>query len=292
MSLAIALSNDPVYNLLASGEMLWGDIAELCIPLPATTATNATATTIVAVVEAVEADATGEESDSVPVGPAEDGFYYIDEWDLFHNWDMPDLKLRKNIWENFPVSLIQLPDTDGTDRYSVVWHEKNLRDWRERRDECQSMDEHECYEEFCRARLLRALEAHAHKYRVEPAHGHRQICVIAMVHSDTIATPATAMAPVVAPATTATPVTTVAPAVVTVASRSGKKALDVLKSAPVSWDRDGKIHFVKPHMKKLRDLGLTPNDITFDLMEELSLCDDCVVSSATRKGDICVVTML
>jgi hypothetical protein len=209
---------------------------------------------------------------------------------------MPDLKLRKNIWENFPVSLIPLPDTDGTDRYSVVWHEKNLRDWRTLDGTCQSMDEHECYEEFCRARLLRALEAHAHKYRVEPAHGHRQICVIAMVHSDTIATTAPTVAPVVATATTVTTVASVvapaATAVVTVASRRGKKALDVLKSAPVSWDRDGKIHNVKPHMKKLRDRGLTANDITFDLMEELSLCDDCVVSSATRKGDICVVTML
>jgi len=277
MSLAIALSNDPVYNLLASGEMLWGDIADLCIPA---TAVKTTETTVEAVVA-------GEESDSVPVGPAEDGFYYIDEWDLFHNWDMPDLKLRKNIWENFPVSLLPLPNTDGTDRYSIVWHEKNLRDWRTTR--CQSMDEHECYEEFCRARLLRALEAHAHKYRVEPAHGHRQICVIAMVHSDTIATTTT-----VAPATTVTTAASVvapaATAVVTVAS--GKKALDVLKSAPVSWDRDGKIHFIKPHMKKLRDLGRTANDITFDLMEELSHCDDCVVSAATRKGDICVVTML
>jgi hypothetical protein len=294
MSLAIALSNDPMYNLLASGEMLWGDIDELCIP--ATTTNNP-------IVEAAEAIvvATGEESDSVPVGPAEDGFYYIDEWDIFHNWDMPDLKLRKNIWENFPISLIPLPNTDGTDRYSVVWHEKNLRDWRMTRR--QSMDEYDCYEEFCHARLMRALEAHSHKYRIEPAHGHRQICVIAMVHSDTIATPVTtattATTATVTPATvttvtpeTVTPATV--PAVVTVVSSSsrGKKSLDVLKSAPVSWDRDGKIHFVKPHMKKLRDLGLTPNDITFDLMEKLSLCNDCVVSAATRKGDICVVTML
>jgi hypothetical protein len=125
-----------------------------------------------------------------------------------------------------------------------------------------------------------------------------------MVHSDTIATPAiaptpaTTVAPVVAPA-----IATVAPAVVKVSSSShsrGKKALDVLNSFKdkmtlknkVSWDRDGKIHYIKPHMKNLRDLGLTPNDITFDLMEELSLCDDCVVSAATRKGDICVVTML
>ena len=249
MDASLILLNDPMYKLFASGEVLWGDIEDS------------------PVAPAVQQQQQ-HDYDAVPVGPAEDGFYYLDEWDLFRNWDMPDLKLRKNIWEKFPVSLIQLPETDGTDRYSVVWHEKNLREWREVRS--MSMDEHDCYEEFCRARLMRALEAHSHKYRIEPATAERQICILAMVHSDATAT-ATATA---------------------TAAAERPKALGILKRWAVSWDREGKIHYIKPHMKKLRDLGVTPEEITFDLLDELGMCDDCVVSAATRKGDICTVTML
>ena len=242
------LVNDPFYKLMESGEIMWGDLMM---------------------------DVVCEEVQPVAERTMEE--------EILEGWTMPDLKLRKNIWENFPVSLIPLADADGTDRYAVVWHEKNLEEWRSTR--ALSWDEFQEYEDYACMRLMYALRAHSHKYRIEEARSSRHVCVIAMVHSDTVIS----AIPVV-------PTTVIVPsAAVIVATRSSPKAMNVLKGFAVSWDRDtlnSKIHFIKPHMMKLKALGLTGKDIESDLMNELSLCDDCVVSDKVRGDYLCTVRML
>jgi len=238
------LTNDPFYKEMDSGKILWGDLM----------ADEYVATTV------------AEEPENE---------YWIEKFDYFEDWTVPDLKLRKNIWENFPVSLVPLNDADGTDRYAVVWHERNLREWNDTK--CYSKDEFDNYAEFCEARLMRSLKMYSHKYRVEPARTDRQICVLAMVH-DTVTAPVAAPAP--------------APVAAPVAVAVQAKAMNVLKEFAVSWDRDGKIHYIKPHMKKLATLGKKPEDIARELYDELSFCCDCTVSPATRSGDLCTVTML
>ena len=250
------LVNDPFYKLMESGEIMWGDLMM---------------------------DVVCEEVQPVAERTMEE--------EILEGWTMPDLKLRKNIWENFPVSLIPLADADGTDRYAVVWHEKNLEEWRSTR--ALSWDEFQEYEDYACMRLMYALRAHSHKYRIEEARSSRHVCVIAMVHSDTVipAIPVAVITVIVPTATVIVPTT----AAVIVATRSSPKAMNVLKGFAVSWDRDtlnSKIHFIKPHMMKLKALGLTGKDIESDLMNELSLCDDCVVSDKVRGDYLCTVRML
>lgn len=255
------LVNDPFYKLMESGEIMWGDLMM---------------------------DVVCEEVQPVAERTMEE--------EILEGWTMPDLKLRKNIWENFPVSLIPLADADGTDRYAVVWHEKNLEEWRSTR--ALSWDEFQEYEDYACMRLMYALRAHSHKYRIEEARSSRHVCVIAMVHSDTVipATSAITVIPAAVIPAAVIPVTTTVTVIPTATTiRSSPKAMNVLKGFAVSWDRDtlnSKIHFIKPHMMKLKALGLTGKDIESDLMNELSLCDDCVVSDKVRGDYLCTVRML
>ena len=108
------------------------------------------------------------------------------EKDALDGWSAPSLRLRKNIWENFPVSLVPLNEGDGTDRYAIVWHQRNLTQWREEKSE--SYVEWMDYQWFCLIRLMHALNLNANRYIVEEARDDEQICIIAMVHDgDTVA---------------------------------------------------------------------------------------------------------
>jgi hypothetical protein len=122
------------------------------------------------------------------------------ERDALEGWKIPNITLRKGIWENFPVTLVPIDDGDGTDRYAIMWHRKNLAAWRNERS--QSYDEYQEYEGFAEVRLFYALVAYEHKYTVEGARSDDQICVIAMTHApvDQTAAPAPATESVVAAA--------------------------------------------------------------------------------------------
>ena len=103
------------------------------------------------------------------------------------NWSMPNLTMRKGIWEHFPVTLVPLEEHDGTERYAIEWHRKHLRDWASAHSASEAKQmEYQAYTEF---RLLHALEAHPHKYTVEFPRKKDQIAVIAMVHGGPKAAP-------------------------------------------------------------------------------------------------------
>jgi len=73
------------------------------------------------------------------------------------------------------------------------------------------------------------------------------------------------------------------------------KALNVLRSNDVSWERDGKVHTIRLHRQKAGvprgacDKAATAR-VMAKLMPELDECGDCCVSLG-RDGVLCVVTM-
>ena len=190
------------------------------------------------------------------------------EEEIFEGWTMPNLKLRKNIWENFPVSLIPLNDNDGTDRYAVVWHQKNLEEWRQERS--MSWDEHQDYEGYSYVRLIHALRSHSHKYCIEPARTESQLCVLAMVHQSEESAVATA------PVTTAPVVAVVRP-------------LDILRQFPVTWDRNGATHDIKVHFGKCPRKDIPT--MTANLLAALRSISSCSVSAPINDTYICRVVI-
>ena len=98
----------------------------------------------------------------------------------FKSWRQPNsiLSSRKDIWENFPVSLVQLgrDENDLADRHAVVWNRKQLVDWRQK---CPDPNSWYLHEKTIEARLLSELRRST-KWFVEQRQRDDQICIIRM----------------------------------------------------------------------------------------------------------------
>ena len=141
---------DALYNAMSDGKLAWGDLM-------------------------AEYEAAGGKMKPKKVDKPEP---LPEDWDL----EFPVLKLRKDIWENFPVQCQPLGrGSDGAERHAIVWHRKNFSDWREA---CEDYFEAMDYEEITLYRLFKCLEASKH-WTVEPAMTSQQICVIRMNFSET-----------------------------------------------------------------------------------------------------------
>ena len=173
------------------------------------------------------------------------------ESDALDGWHVPSLRLRKDIWENFPVSLIKIQG--DTDRYSVVWHMRNLAQWRDERSESNA--EFLDYEDYCYYRLMYALALNADRYIVEPAINEEDICIIAMVHSDEDS------------------VSTKQTSEMSVGSNDSAAPLRTLKGIanafPVCWEQNGNVLAMKFHNKKLRDSGESKSMVRDRLIQAL-----------------------
>jgi hypothetical protein len=103
------------------------------------------------------------------------------EHDALWNYRIPDLRLRKGIWENFPVVLNKIDDGDGTERYAIRWisDKKRFEDWRKA---ANSYNMYQDYKDFQIIRLEHAIAAHPRQYILEPARDASMIAVIAMRH--------------------------------------------------------------------------------------------------------------
>ena len=198
-------------------------------------------------------------------------------WDaeILEGWAVPDLTLRKGIWENFPVDVKPLRSTDGTERYCINWNEDKCE---AARITANSMEHYMHFDDWTEHRLRCALAAHPHKYTIEPPRNGSMICVIAMVHA----------------APKAEPVEPVAPLAPTPA-KAKARALDILRSGKyhVSWDRDdgSPVHYIKLHVVNAAKARVTANSVRNALEAALSGCEDCTVARATGKYML-VVTML
>jgi len=102
-----------------------------------------------------------------------------DAAEILDGFKVPDLKLRKGIWENFPVALVPLDDGNGVDRYGVAWHNKNLREWKDTRS--KSAKEKANYQHWCEVRLLHSVRQYPKQYKILPARNSSQLFVLEMV---------------------------------------------------------------------------------------------------------------
>ncbi len=171
------------------------------------------------------------------------------ERERLDNWEVPDLTLRSDIAEHFPVVLEALEATaDGRERFRVLFDEERLEEWASTRAE--SNDENMEYADWVQTRLVFALNQYAYKYRVESVGGPGadHVAIFAMAHPS--------------------------------APRRGRAAIPTLRSFPVTWDRDPADHtrhLIKPHMKRLSEGDAEPHDLILELLEKLLECDDCTV---------------
>ena len=109
-----------------------------------------------------------------PVSPA-----YSPINDVFNDFKTPDLRMRKFIWETFPVVLEEIRTRNGSEMYSVKWHRKNLEEWRSSRT--NSYEEAMEYELFSELRLIHSLRKHPHLYKLHEPRSKDEIVVIEMI---------------------------------------------------------------------------------------------------------------
>jgi len=95
------------------------------------------------------------------------------------DYKVPNLKLRKDIYGNFPVVLRTIAvGHDHVERYAIEWDRRNF--YRMRTEGSTSQ---ECYDNFGYYsvwRLIYALRKRADQYTVEPPRSKSEVCVIAM----------------------------------------------------------------------------------------------------------------
>jgi hypothetical protein len=93
-------------------------------------------------------------------------------------WEMPALRLRKDIWENFPVVVVPIASKSDSDRYAIRWHHKNFK---EQRETVEHFWQWEDFEEDTYRRLIKAVSASRY-WTVEVAESAEDLCVISMNH--------------------------------------------------------------------------------------------------------------
>jgi hypothetical protein len=100
------------------------------------------------------------------------------------NFETPNLKALKGIWETFPV----IVEPAGPKKFSVRWHRKNLDAWRSSRT--KSWDEAMEYELFSELRLLHSLRKHPELYKLHKPSGRDEIVVIEVIGDVVLPAPA------------------------------------------------------------------------------------------------------
>ena len=155
-ALAEALATDPIYQAMLTGNSKWGNIVEKNKRNKTRNNKSRSAS-----------PKNNTRKNSKDVTEILDGF------------KVPDLKLRKGIWENFPVALVPLDDSNGVDRYGVAWHNKNLREWKDARS--KSTKEKANYQHWSEVRLLHSVRQYPKQYKILPARNPSQLFVLEMV---------------------------------------------------------------------------------------------------------------
>lgn len=222
-------------------------------------------------------------------GPMEIGWSSCStpESDALENWVAPDIRLRKNIWENFPVALIPLANKDSTVRYAIVWHRVNLQEWRNTKT--SSYAEWLDYEDFCHIRLMQTLYLNSHRYTVEDAEHSNQICVIAMVHSGDSSAESRPNTP---PLTES--VVPVAPTAKDTGSKLPilKSFRDISQNFPVDWIQEGRTLHIKFNSRKLKELCESPALVRDRLFQALKMSDVFTfsVAPAGKMNILCTAT--
>ena len=216
-------------------------------------------------------------------------------------WECPDLRLRKDIWTHFPVTVVPLGrSTDGAEHHSVQWHRERLLAGRDDPD-------FESYVEDVQRRLLKALEA-SPKWDVLPAEKHglieltretptygaltasSEICILRMVFAaEDASASASASAPVsdgwqqvgaLAPAPSAGPAIEL-------------RRLNDLRDIHCVWKaQDGtKIYSVQIHEKNTRAAGLDVAKHSANVLAALKQSSEWRVLPKTQEKELCRIEL-
>ena len=206
-----------------------------------------------------------------------------DDW----SWNMPVLGLRKDIWENFPVAVVPMgTDRDGAERHAIVWHRKNLAEWREER--ATDFDEWMNYDDIQERRLFKALEA-SNKWTVEPAVSN-EICVLRMKFN------ATPSDDVVEPKV----INCGAGMVVgewTTVKKTGIPTLillnDIKTHFPAVWKQipGTRINAIELHCRQMRDMGLDRATTAENLLRALRASPSWRVLRSEGPNEICRIEL-
>ena len=259
------LINDENYKLLNSGKS-WGDIALDSEP-PTPVASPITTPR-------------PQETNWIKITPENE--------DTFFGYETPDLVMRKDIWENFPVTLVPLGrDETGAERHSVQWHRKNLIEGRDETDFFEHVERTE-------RRLLKALNASS-KWDVLDSETEewftpgkdleelrKEICIIRMIFLPA-STEATEVAePEAEPSSGPKPML--------------KKLNDIKLYFPVVWHMQPPsagghpIYSLEIHGKQARDRGLGAGDMATmksDLLAALRQSTAWRVLAGTKPTEVC-----
>jgi hypothetical protein len=176
-ALAEALAADPIYQAMLKGNANWGNIVAENEKKPKFFAVNKTRNN-----KPHKAHAIINRNNTMRIGNVNSnrkGNVTADVKEILDGFKVPDLKLRKGIWENFPVALVLLDDRNGVDRYGVAWHNKNLREWKDTKS--KSAKEKANYQHWCEVRLLHSVRQYPKQYKILPGRNPSQLFVLEMV---------------------------------------------------------------------------------------------------------------
>jgi hypothetical protein len=228
-------------------------------------------------------------------------------------WSVPALKLRRDIWDHFPVTVVPLGSgEDGAERHAIVWHRKNLAMWRAERSE--DMHEWMHYDAIQERRLLKALRA-SPRWTVEPAQTPDQICVIRMNfvvsrggasddEEECAATPTSS--PVLTAAAPAMPAAAAGGAGAAAAEewttvKKGATPLllrlnDIKERYPVVWSEvpsltRAKVYAIEIFGKRARELGLDIPKTTESLLRALKASPSWRVLRPEGGREVCRIEM-
>jgi len=154
-ALAEALAKDPIYQAMLKGNIAWGNLA----------------------LENNKTRKAGKSRTPSPKNNTKRNTADVKE--ILEGFKVPDLKLRKGIWENFPVALVAIDDGNDVDRYGIAWHNKNLKEWKNTK--AKSAKEKDNYQHWCEVRLLHSVRQYPRQYKILPARNPSQLFVIEMV---------------------------------------------------------------------------------------------------------------
>jgi hypothetical protein len=226
-------------------------------------------------------------------------------WDL----EIPELKLRKDIWENFPVTVEPLgAGADGAERHAIRVHRKNWSEWRQTK--AADYDDWLNWDENTEFRLEKALES-SRSWTVEQSADRSVFAVIRMnfvPRTTAVEEPAAAAAPAV-DGWTHVPVRSAAPAAAPAAPASRAAAEprlnrinDITALFPTCWNnetrprssaRAGDIISISIHNTKLRDAGLDRATVERNLMAGLRASTAWLVKpAAAGSREFCRLEML
>jgi hypothetical protein len=224
------------------------------------------------------------------------------------DWEMPVLRLRKHIWENFPVDVISVPSKDNVERYAIRWNKSKYED---ARTDVTFYWEYDDFEDNVYRRLLISLNASRY-WTVEEARGSRDVCVIAMNFQDE--KPAAFKLPsnnlcddlcdaksVTSSVTSASsgwqevPAKAPAKAPAAVAQPQLKRLNDIKALFPVIWNEvqgcKSTTYTIEIFGKKVKEQGLNINRVKADLLTALSASKAWTVLPAKDPKHVCLIQM-